>query len=133
MLALAATSYADSGIINSTPEGVKYPTVYGKSDRTFLLSGGSFGSFTDNYGYCTQIVINENDFYLHNIIREFPGIDSWVKGTLNAQGEVEFTFPQAVAVDNTGQTLYASMMVAQSSGSTVELVPDAANRKIVMK
>lgn len=132
-LAFASVAYADSGVVTTTPEGTLYSTVYGKSEKSFLLSSGGFGSFSGNYGYCTQLVVDGNDFYLHNIVREYPGMDSWVKGTLNAEGNVEFSFPQAVAVDNNGQTLYASMIVANSSGGGIDLVPDTQNPKLVLK
>ncbi len=119
------SAQAQSSIISSTPEGTLYPTVYGGSAKTYLLSQGGFGSFADNYGYCAPIVIDGDDMYIHNVIREYPGIDSWVKGHFAEDGVVEFEFPQPVAIDpNTGETLYAAMLKGDFVEGIVAFVPN---------
>lgn len=133
-LVVVFSAQAQSGIITSTPTGTLYPTVYGGSGKTYLLSQGGFGSFADNYGYCSSIVIDGDDMYIHNVIREYPGIDSWVKGQFTEDGVVEFEFPQPVAVDpNTGTTLYASMVKAGIKEGIIALVPDTESPCLKLK
>lgn len=131
LIAASLAAFAQTGIIVSTPKGTLYPTVYGSSEKSFLTAQGGFGSISQNCGYCTEMVIDGNDFYIHNIIRELPGIDSWVKGSKDNSGNVVFDFPQPVAVvPNTGETLYATMMVASTSASATNIVPDTENSKL---
>lgn len=119
-LAISMASYAaDSEIISSTPEGTLHPYVYGASEMSFLTSGGGFGSF-QNQGYCTSIVVNGDEIYVYNLIREYPGMDSWVKGTVNAEGVAEFTFPQDVAL-NGEQPLHVSMVKASGAAGSIVL------------
>ncbi len=47
-LVAVLSAQAQTGIISSTPAGTLYPTVYGGSEKTYLLSQGGFGSFADN-------------------------------------------------------------------------------------
>ena len=49
-----SASAADSEIISETPAGDLHPTVYGVSQRTYLISNGGFGSF-ENPGYVTSM------------------------------------------------------------------------------
>ncbi len=128
---IASVAYAaEPAIITSTPDGTLHSEVYGTSAATYLISQGGFGSFSDNDGYRTKIVINGNDIYIHNIIREYAGIDSWVKGSIGTDGIVEFAFPQPVAKNAKGETLYASMMKATANGTVTTLVPDPDNSKL---
>ena len=122
---VAMCAHAQADIISSTPAGTLYPTVYGSSEKTYLLAQGGFGSFSNNDGYCSSIVLDGDDMYVHNVIREFPGIDSWIKGRFVASDVVEFEFPQPVAVDrNTGDTLYVAMMKLVVKEAMLALVPD---------
>ena len=57
----AVCAHAQNAIISATPEGTLYPTVYGGSAKTYLVSQGGFGSFSDNYGYRSSIVIDGDD------------------------------------------------------------------------
>lgn len=133
LLGFAAVSYAaESTIITATPEGTLHSEVYGSSANTYLIVQGGFGSFTDNDGYCTQIVVNGNDIYVHNIIREYTGISSWIKGTIGTDGIVEFALPQPVAKDPKGSLLYASMLKESTNGTTTTLVPDPENPNLRM-
>lgn len=133
MWAMALGAFAQAGIITSPPEGTLHSTVYGSSARSFLVTQGAFGSISQNCGYCTRIVIDGNDFYIHNIIREYSGIDSWVKGTRDQAGNVVFKFPQPVATDPAnGETLYASMMVAKSGDSGIDLVSDTEIPNLIL-
>ncbi|MDE5870423.1 MAG: hypothetical protein K2H22_00540 [Muribaculaceae bacterium] len=116
---------AQTEIISETPDGTLYPTVLGSSQKTYLTAQGGFGSFSDNSGYCSSIVIDGEDMYIHNLIREYPGMDSWVKGHFVTPDVVEFEFPQPVAVDpKTGNTLYAAMVKGVQTGSSISLEPD---------
>ena len=117
-----SASAADSEIISETPAGDLHPTVYGVSQRTYLISNGGFGSF-ENPGYTTSMVVDGSDIYVRNMIREYAGMDSWVKGTVVSDGLVEFQFPQPVVMTG-GETYYASMMVpVDAEGGVVNLVP----------
>lgn len=125
---------AQSEIISNTPEGTLYPTVLGCSQKTYLTTQGGFGSFSENSGYRSSIVIDGDDMYIHNIIREYPGMDSWIKGHFVSSDVVEFDFPQPVAVDpNTGATLYVAMMKAEQSGSGIDLVADKEASSLKLK
>ncbi|MDE6553221.1 MAG: hypothetical protein K2K98_09740 [Muribaculaceae bacterium] len=116
---------AQTEIITATPEGTLYPTVLGSSQKTYLTTQGGFGAFSDNSGYRSSIVIDGDDMYIHNIIREYPGIDSWVKGHFVSADVVEFEFPQPVAVDpKSGNVLYAAMLKAVQTNSGIDLVAD---------
>ena len=122
---VAMCAHASTEIISSTPSGTLYPVVYGSSERTYLGAQGGFGSFSDNSGYCSSIVIDGDDMYVHNVIREYPGMDSWIKGHFVSSDVVEFELPQPVAVDpNTGEVLYAAMMKGVMNDSEISLVPD---------
>lgn len=131
---LSLSLAANAQMITSTPDGELHSTVYGTSAKTYLLAQGGFGSFSDNDGYRTRIVVDGNDIYVHNIVREYPGIDSWVKGTVVEDGIVEFTFPQQVALDElTGSALYVNMMAASADGNSISLFPDKENPNLRMK
>ena len=126
-------AYAQNGIVTETPSGTLCPTVYGISQKTYLVAQGGFGSFTENAGYRTSMVIDGENVWLHNVIREYPGMDSWVKGRFTASDRVEFEFPQAVAIDpKSGETLYASMITGIKNGQEIQLVPDEAAPNLVL-
>lgn len=127
-----AANAVETDIIKTTPEGTLYPEVYGTSASTYLITQGGFGSFSDNDGYCTSIVINGSDVYVHNIIRECSELNSWVKGSIVSDGIVEFDFPQPVATKLNGETLYISMMKASVNGLTTTLIPNTENPKLRM-
>ncbi len=125
---------ANAQMITTVPDGDLHSTVYGTSAKTYLLAQGGFGSFSDNDGYRTSIVVDGNDIYVHNIVREYPGMDSWVKGTVVEDGIVEFAFPQQVAVDAyTGKALYVNMMAATVEDGSINLSPNAANPNLRME
>ena len=122
----AVCAHAQNSIISATPEGTLYPTVYGGSAKTYLVSQGGFGSFSDNYGYRSSIVIDGDDVYIHNVIREYPGLDSWVKGRFVSSDVVEFQFPQPVAMDSkTNEPIFAAMLKPERTPSgVISLVQD---------
>lgn len=126
-----ASYAAEPQVITETPEGDLYE-VYASSAYTYLLSQGGLGYFAGNDGYSSKIVTNGTDMYVHNIISEYPGMNSWIKGTINEDNTVEFDFPQPVAVDN-GNVLYVNMMELETSGGTSSFVPSAGNNTLVMK
>lgn len=111
----------------NAPEGTLYEQVYGCSQKTYLLTQGGFGSFTNNCGYCTQIVVNDKDIYLHNIIREYAGLNSWVKGTLTDDGKAVFQFPQEVGEDVNGKKLLVAMVTPSQEATGTNLVEDTEN------
>ncbi|MDE6300593.1 MAG: hypothetical protein K2M19_02630 [Muribaculaceae bacterium] len=113
------------------PEGTLYPTVYGCSDKTYLVSQGGLGAFTDNFGYATQLVVNDKDIYVYNIVREY-GLNAWVKGTVGADGNAVFKFPQEVATDVNGKKLYVAMLTPVQGATSVDLKADTENPDLVM-
>ncbi len=128
LVGIASMTYAaEPAIITATPVGTLYSEVYGTSANTYLIAQGGLGSFADNDGYRTKIVINGKDIYIHNIIREYAGIDSWVKGTIGDDGVAEFVFPQPVAKNAKGEMLYAAMMKPVGSTGNISLVADTEN------
>lgn len=119
-------------IITTVPQGTQYETVYGSSKLTFLTAQGGLASFTDNAGYNTRIVVDGSKMYLHNIVREYPGMDSWVVGEIK-NDVVEFTFPQAVAKDGNGDVIYVNTMKPVASDGVITLTPDTDNPVLKMK
>lgn len=136
-LTLPISAAAPEGLITSQPEGTLYSNVY-TSCREFLISNGMPGR-TNNDGYNTEMVINGNEIYLHNIIRDYSGIDSWIKGTIT-DGVAEFKLPQPIhytagdAADGSNDIiLYAEMFKAHYiDPATKEIIPDTENASLRM-
>lgn len=129
MTAVSAFSEVPAGLITSQPEGTLYTDVY-SSSREFLMYGG-MPARTDNWGYRSEIVVNGNDIYIHNVIRDYEGLDSWIKGTIT-DGVAEFPLPQPVyykagdEAEGTAEVvLYAEMVKAVGTASDKTIVPDA--------
>lgn len=91
-MTLSMSAAAPEGLITTQPEGELYGEVY-TSAREFLVYNNMPGR-TDNTGYNTRVVINGNEIYLHNIIRDYEGLDSWIKGTIT-DSVAEFPLPPA--------------------------------------
>lgn len=137
VMSLTAFSVTPEGLITSTPEGTLYPEVY-TSCREFIIYTG-MPARTTNTGYNTQLVINGDEIYIHNIIRDYDGLDSWIKGTITPDGVAEFKLPQPVAytpgaaADGSDDTvLYAEMFLAKRQGNIKEVTPDTENTTLRM-
>lgn len=136
-MTLSMSAAAPEGLITTQPEGQLYGEVY-TSAREFLVYNNMPGR-TDNTGYNTRVVINGNDIYLHNIIRDYEGLDSWIKGTIT-DSVAEFPLPQPIyyaagtAADGSDDTvLYAEMFKAVKSGNVKDIVADTENPSLRMK
>lgn len=104
LLTFAASAMAISamaaGAITEQPEGTLYSTVAGSTDVTYFLYNGTAPAInTSDCGFVTEIVVNGKDVYLHNVLHDYAAGDAWIKGTENAEGIVEFSFPQDISAD----------------------------------
>lgn len=97
LIALAATvslmPAMAAEIIKDTPAGTLYDQVSGNSASAWRASSSGLGRAAEG-GYPAKFVINGSEIYIHNVVSEMEGLDSWIKGTLDAEGNATFTFPQ---------------------------------------
>jgi len=138
LLALAVSSMAASAmaadIIESQPEGTLYDMVCGSTERTFLIYNGMLASTGTDIGYKTEIVVNGQDVYIHNILRDYEYGDAWIKGTANADGIVEFAFPQTIYADSSNNIeVSVNMLKATTDGTTTTYVIDEADNTMRMR
>ncbi len=132
VLLTSATSAFAADESTAVPEGTLYENVYSSSDRTFMVSQGGLGSFTDNAGYNTRIVINGNKIYIHNIITEYNGLDAWIEGEITG-GIAQFAMPQKIGTDkNNNAPLYIDVLKPVESLSSVTLSHDTENPMLKM-
>lgn len=92
-----------SEMIQQQPEGQLSQTYCG-SEISWLLYNSQAGSISNNYGICRQMVVDDNNIYLKNFLLETK-TDSWIKGTIQENGDVVFSFPQMISDEN-GRNLY---------------------------
>lgn len=109
--------------ITTQPEGTLYDMVQGSTELTYLVYNGYLGTTKSDVGYRTEIVVDGNDFYVHNILHYYETGDSWVKGTLGDDNVVEFAFPQTVfANPDNGVEISINMLEAKVDGATTSYV-----------
>ncbi|MCI9286113.1 MAG: hypothetical protein HFJ91_10100 [Muribaculaceae bacterium] len=135
-MTLTMSAAAPEGLITSQPEGTLYPEVY-TSAREFLVYNNMPGR-TNNSGYNTPVVINGNDIYLHNVVRDYDGLDSWIHGTIT-DGVAEFPLPQPVqyipgtAGDGSDDVVvYVEMFKAVRGDGAKDIVADTENPSLRM-
>ena len=122
LLALTASAMTASAmaadVIETQPEGALYDMVSGSTERTFLVYNSMPASTSTDIGYLTEIVVNGQDVYIHNILRDYEMGESWIKGTTNAEGIVEFQFPQTIYVnESTGTEVNVNMLTYNRTGN----------------
>lgn len=122
---------ATGDMISTTPEGTLYSNtnIYRYSKSSWLIYSNAVASVRNNDGFCGNMVIDGNDFYILDYVSEHP-TGTWIKGTLVDDNTVEFKFPQQVG-DNT----YISRLtpVLNDDGKSVSLTIDESNCDLYMK
>ncbi len=120
--------------ITTQPEGTLYDMVQGSTELTYLVYNGYLGTTKSDVGYRTEIVVDGNDFYVHNILHYYETGDSWVKGTLGDDNVVEFAFPQTVfANPDNGVEISINMLEAKVDGATTSYVVTSGDNALRMK
>lgn len=120
--------------ITDQPKGTLYETVQGSTELTYLVYNGMLATTKTDVGYRTEIVIDGNDFYVHNILHYYENGESWIKGTLNTDNVVEFAFPQTVySVPENNLEISVNMLEAKIEDGVTSYVITSGENSLRMK
>lgn len=124
------------------PEGYQWPTdmitvqpegevqqTYNSSQISWLLYNNQApATINGNYGVERHIIINGNDVYIKNFLLE-KETDTWIHGTVQADGDVVFTFPQKIYQDDSHSWYLATLTPVQNTTTdiTLDMVPENCN------
>lgn len=106
-------------IITETPAGTLYNHVSGNSGKALRIYQGGLASSADG-GYQAEFVINGSEIYIHNIVSQHTTLDSWIKGTLDSEGNATFTFPQPAIVNGLNYSYYNMVTLDESNTLVAE-------------
>ena len=123
-------------IITETPEGRLVDPCYSASDKTWLVSGQAVGSISNNNGYATRMVITDSEVYISGMLSELNIGTYWVKGNIQDDGTVVFSFPQLIGrqtENGSTRTYYISQLTPSLNGSSVSLTPVEGSTDLRMK
>lgn len=125
-------------IIVDQPEGTLIEPIYCASEASYLVYSGALGTRVNN-GYTGAMVRTDEAVYLRNVISEYStATDYWIKGDVEADGTVTFTFPQhishrAATATTQERDFYVAVLTPQRTGTSVTLSVDESNCNMTMK